>query len=458
MINRLGGAVRVLFRPILTTSILLGILIGTEEGSVGDTFQALAEWLSHYGYPVLFLIVFAENAGVPLPGETAVLVAGLLAGRPDPPLAIVWVIVVVFLAAVLGDNLGFWLGRRLARRRLEQGKRFLFLTPATLQSVEGYFEHYGLLTIFFARFVTGLRVVAALAAGTSRMTWPHFVLANAGGALAWAGSMSLLGYFFGQSWELLHKWLGRGALIILGSVVLLVGVPYLWRHLRRLPTASWDRLLRLEVWLGFLAAVLIVVCMALLLVLAERHPEPSSEDTAVRQWVEAREGPGLNALATVGSYLGSLPVLALVALLAIVWLGNGGRPWQESAALVLALLASEGLGLLLLALIRHRGIEPERALTWPFGFAGLETLRAAAVYGMLAHILWRHNAQHGPSAWAMAIALILLVGFSVVWSHAQLLSEVLVESVTGSLILFFAFWWLEGYGFGPHLGPPKKTD
>src|SRR4051812_24761528 len=141
------------------------------EAAVGETFQALIEWLSHYGYPVLFLVVFAENAGVPVPGETAVLVAGLLAGRPDPPLSILGVIAVTFVAAVLGDNLGFWLGRRWARRRLEQGKRFLFLTPATLRSVEGYFEHYGLLTIFFARFVAGLRVVAALAAGTSRMPW-----------------------------------------------------------------------------------------------------------------------------------------------------------------------------------------------------------------------------------------------------------------------------------------------
>lgn len=425
---------------------------------MGDTFQALVDWLSRYGYPVLFLVVFAENAGVPLPGETAVLVAGLLAGRPEPPLSIVGVIAVVFLAAVLGDNLGFWLGRRWARRRLEQGQRFLFLTPRTLQSVEGYFEHYGLLTIFFARFVTGLRVVAALAAGTSRMSWTRFFLANASGAIAWAASISLLGYFFGQSWELLHKWLGRGALIILGCVVLLVGVSYLWRHLRRMPTRSWERLLRSQVWQGLLAAFLIVLCVKVLLVMAERHPEPMDEDMAVRKWVESRQVPGLNTIAAAGSHLGSLPVLIVVALLTIIWLMHGGRPWQESAVVVWALVVSEGVGLFLLGLLRHKGIEPARALVWPFGFAGLEPLRAASVYGMLAHLFWRHNPQRGRLAWVMAIVLIVLVGFSVVWSRAQFLTEVLIEYVTGSLVLFFGFWWLEGFGFAPPAAPSIKTD
>src|SRR5437588_7224340 len=117
-------------------------------GAVGEHLETLTAWLSTYGYPVLFGVVLAENAGLPVPGETAVLVAALLASQPGSPLSIGWVIVLTILAAVLGDNLGFWLGRRWARSRLEQGKRFLFLTPKTLQSVEGYFEHYGTLTIF----------------------------------------------------------------------------------------------------------------------------------------------------------------------------------------------------------------------------------------------------------------------------------------------------------------------
>jgi membrane protein DedA with SNARE-associated domain len=183
-------------------------------GTGVDRFQALLEWLSVYGYPILFGLVFAENAGLPVPGETAVLAAALLASRPEPPMTLVGVVLVTALAAVLGDNLGFWLGYRWARPRLRAGQRFLFLTPGGLQLAEGYFQHYGVLTIFFARFVTGLRVVAAMAAGTSGMHWFRFFVANAAGAATWAIAVSLLGYFFGQSWEQLHRWIGRGALII----------------------------------------------------------------------------------------------------------------------------------------------------------------------------------------------------------------------------------------------------
>jgi membrane-associated protein len=429
---------------------------------VGEFVSALVDWLGRYGYPVLFAVVFAENAGLPVPGETAVLLSGLIAGRPESHLSIVWVIVVTFVAAVLGDNLGFWLGRRWARRRLEQGKRFLFLTPQGLQSVEGYFEHYGLLTIFFARFVTGLRVVAAVAAGTSRLSWGKFLLANAAGAVAWSTTMALLGYFFGQSWELLHKWVGRGALFILACVIVLVGLPYLYRRLRRLPAGSWDRLLRSQVWQGLLAALLVVVCVALLVALYDRHAHPMGEDEAFRQWAEdvgvsewvtARRGTWVDGVATAGSYLGSLPVTAGVTALAVLGLWYAGRPGREWGAAIWALAASEGVGLLLLALIRHRGLEPARALAWPFGFAGLEPLRASAVYGMLAHLVWRHNPRWKHWAGVGAILVILLVGFAGIWSHAQRLTEVLVEYVAGSLVLFLGLWWLEGYGLGPRPGP-----
>jgi membrane-associated protein len=127
--------------------------------------------------------------------------------------------------------MGYWLGREFARPRLQKGKGFLFLTPRTLQIAEGYFQKYGVWTIFFARFITGIRVIGALAAGTAGMPWPRFFLANASGALLWATTISLLGYFFGENWERLEKWLGRGGLIAL-TIVLLIGIPYLWRRLR----------------------------------------------------------------------------------------------------------------------------------------------------------------------------------------------------------------------------------
>jgi membrane protein DedA with SNARE-associated domain len=420
---------------------------------VGDNFGTIAGWLGTYGYPLLFAIVFAESAGLPVPGETAVLASSLMASRPDHPLDLGWVIAVAVVAAVLGDNLGFEVGRRWARARLAQGKRFLVLTPEGLKAVEGYFERYGTLTVFFSRFVTGLRVVCALAAGTSRMPWVRFFLANVGGAVAWAVAMSLLGYFFGQSWEALHQWMGRGALLILGCVVLLVGLPYLWRRFRRLPPGSWDRLVRSQAWQGALAALVVVLCVAMLQLLAERRGV-FEEDEEVRGWIAARDHPILHATAVAGSHLGTLPVMVLLAALLGAQLHHARRPWREVAALVGALAASEGVGLLVLGLLRHRGIEPARALAWPFGFAGLAPLRGAAVCGMAAYLLQQQFPQRARDIWSLAVGLVLLIGFSVVWSHEQYLTEVLVEFVAGYGVFFAAVWWLEGYGLGPRAAVP----
>jgi membrane-associated protein len=414
---------------------------------VDHHFDALAGWLGQYGYPVLFALVFAESAGLPVPGETAVLAGSVLASRPESQLKIEWVILTVIAAAVLGDNLGFWAGHRWARPRLQSGKRFLFLTPEAFKTVEGYFAQYGAFTVAIARFVAGLRVVAALAAGTSGMPWPRFMIANLVGAAAWGVAMSLLGYFFGQSWEALHEWMKGGALVIAGCVVLIIGVPYLWRRLRRLPPESWNRLLGARVWEGMVAAVLVVVCVRLLVALSLHDGGPTREDIHVQQWIEAHHGTAFDSVATVASYLGSLPVTAALTAVLLTWSWRAGRPWREQAGILWALVGSEAVGLILLALIRHKGIEPVRALAWPFGFVGLAPLRAAAVFGMAAHVTYRLARARTPLVAAVAVAAVVLTGFSVVWT-GQTLTEVLVEFAAGGLVLFMGLWWLEGRGVG----------
>jgi membrane protein DedA with SNARE-associated domain len=204
------------------------------EHGMDDWFRFFADHYATYGYPILFLGVMLENAAVPVPGETAVMVAGFLASpEGGSRFHLGTVIGVTALAAMLGDNLGFWLGYRLARPRLLSGRRFLLLTPEAFAAAERYFQRYGIWTVFLARFVAGLRVVGALAAGTAGMPWPHFAAANAAGAVAWAVTASLLGYFFGHSVRLLHEWLGRGGVVLLVCLIVLIGVPYAWRRLHR---------------------------------------------------------------------------------------------------------------------------------------------------------------------------------------------------------------------------------
>jgi membrane-associated protein len=185
-----------------------------------------------YGYPVLCAGVMLENAGIPVPGETAVVLAGFMASVAGGEVFdIRLVIALTILAAVIGDNIGFWLGRELARPRLQRGKGFLFLTRRTLAVAEGYFARFGSWTIFFARFITGIRVIGALAAGTAGMEWRRFLIANAAGAAAWATTFALLGYYFGQNWERLERWIGRTGLTLLA--VAIVGGYLLWRYRER---------------------------------------------------------------------------------------------------------------------------------------------------------------------------------------------------------------------------------
>jgi hypothetical protein len=146
--------------------------------------------------------------------------------------------------------------------------------------------------------------------------------------------------------------------------------------------------------------------------------------------------------------VGSLPVVVAVAAAWLVWWRRARRSWREAVAVLGALAVSEVVGLILLGLLRHEGVEPSRALAWPFGFAGLAPLRAVAVFGMAAHVISRAFPAWGRWARGLAILLVLGTGFSVVWLHEQKLTEVLLECAAGSLILFLGLWWLEGYGGG----------
>jgi membrane protein DedA with SNARE-associated domain len=201
---------------------------------VHDFLHRFADWYQDYGYPVLIFGVMLENAGIPVPGETAVFLAGFLCSEAGGRhFALRWVISLTIVAAILGDNLGYLLGRRFARPRLQASRRFLFLTPQLLEKIEGYFHRYGSWTIFFARFITGLRVVGAMAAGTAGMPWGRFFVANATGAVLWAIVISLVGFFSGEYLDTVAKWLGRSGMIALAVVIIAAMAIYFWQRWRR---------------------------------------------------------------------------------------------------------------------------------------------------------------------------------------------------------------------------------
>jgi membrane protein DedA with SNARE-associated domain len=171
---------------------------------VPDWLYALFE---RYGYTVVFVGVFLENTGLPVPGETA-----LLAG------------------AILGDNLGFLIGRRAGRGLAERYGGRIGLTPARLAHFDRFFRTHGGRTVFLARFITGLRVFGAMLAGASGLPWPSFLFYNATGAVVWATLVALAGYSLAYSWDTLERWIGRSGLIGLALVAAIVVITYLRRR------------------------------------------------------------------------------------------------------------------------------------------------------------------------------------------------------------------------------------
>ena len=154
--------------------------------------------VAHHGYWAVFAIVFLESAGVPLPGETALVLAAIFAGATGS-LHIGWIIGLAAVAAMLGDNMGFFVGRRYGLRLINRYGRFVGLTPQRLMLGDYLFGRYGGAIVFFGRFVAFLRVFAALLAGVLGYGWRPFLFFNASGAIIWAALFGGGGYIFGDA-------------------------------------------------------------------------------------------------------------------------------------------------------------------------------------------------------------------------------------------------------------------
>ncbi len=158
----------------------------------------------HYGYWAVGAALLIENAGIPVPGETILLLASFLA-YSEHDLRLSWIIVVATLAATLGDNLGFALGYHGGRPLLARYQAFFRIRDTTVERGEGLFARYGAVTIFFARFVFGMRIIAGPMAGVLRMPWRKFMVFNFLGAGLWVTVISSAGYLFGRHWDRLER-------------------------------------------------------------------------------------------------------------------------------------------------------------------------------------------------------------------------------------------------------------
>ncbi len=438
-----------------------------------DQINDLILRLEHWGYVIVFLIVLLECQaflGFFMPGESMVMVAGFLAG--EEVLDIRVLILVVAVAAIFGDSIGYEFGRRLGRDWLwRHGEKF-WLRPERLERMDVFFVRYGGWSVLFAHFLHVGRASMPFLAGAARLPYLRFVAFNAVGCILWAAIYSLLGYLFGQSWHLIDRWIGRAGAVAAILAAMLVATLVIWRGIasREPEIRGWWRrfLARSEVenfrrrfarqidWLeqrlspdGFLG---IHLTMGIFLLLAATatfgglfqkigaHDWFVAADLRVATWFAEHSGVVVSQVMSSLAKLASPYWLVAFFLTAVITWG------RERHRLRLLLVAAPG-GVLLKYLFAKEGPRFGRALGHGVGFVPVDgdLMTATIIYGALAYILARSLRRWSRRALVtvVTVLLICIVAFSSLYLRASELSEVLAAMIEGTAWLFFCISGVE---------------
>ena len=196
------------------------------HGLIDTIRQFLLDW----GYWAVALGLLLENAGVPVPGETILIIASVMSFNRHE-LHLPWIIIIATLAATTGDNIGYWIGRRGGRPLLERWKHFFRIRQSHIEHAEQLIHRHGSVAIFFARFIAGARIIAGPLAGVLCMKWPRFALFNFLGAVVWVSVISGIAYAFGSQLDRLLQWMSNLNWIVLSLIVIVV-VFFWWKRRR----------------------------------------------------------------------------------------------------------------------------------------------------------------------------------------------------------------------------------
>ncbi|HEX7126590.1 MAG TPA: bifunctional DedA family/phosphatase PAP2 family protein [Thermodesulfobacteriota bacterium] len=405
----------------------------------------LSPIVARFGYLAVFVGVFLESAGVPVPGETLLLAGAFFAHQGS--LALAWVIAVAAAAAVLGDNLGYVLGRRGGRPMIERRGRRVGLTPARLAAIDAFFARHGARAVFFGRFVTGVRVFVAVAAGIARVPWPHFLAWNAAGALVWSVTVGLAGYVFGQSVIAAEHLLGRAGLFAMAIVGALAVAALAWRHGRRLTALTAGRVPAGLTAREILLVVANAVSIGVFARIAEEvaHRRTARFDEVVAMAVLAWRSPGLDLVMMALSAIGAYPFLAVVVAAVAGWAWRRGDRGAAGALVAVSLVDVTLNALLKTAFERGRPdlwalvVEPQ-SYSFPSGHA----MGAAAIYGFAAVVVARLAPQARPLLAVATPLLVLGIGLSRVYLGVHWPTDVLAGFAAGALLLLWATYLLDG--------------
>src|SRR5271170_3759733 len=193
--------------------------------------DALSSPLEHFGVWAIGLLILLEDFGIPVPGETILIAGAVSAGAGR--LNVILVGAVAFIAAIIGDNIGFAIGHFGGRALALRWGKYVFLTEERLDKAEAFFNRRGAIVITFARFVEGLRQANGIIAGITGMHWLRFLIFNAIGAALWVGTWVSLGYFAGNHITTIYHYITLYSYYVLIALAILLVGYIAWRLRRR---------------------------------------------------------------------------------------------------------------------------------------------------------------------------------------------------------------------------------
>ncbi len=401
--------------------------------------------VASYGYVVLFFLVGLESLGIPLPGETALVTAAAFAALGH--LSIYGVVTTAVAAAVIGDNGGYWIGRKGGIALVRRYGRFLHLNEAHLERARHFFGRHGPPTVFIGRFIALLRTWTAVLAGAARMPYGRFMLYNALGAVCWAGVVGALGYVFGRNLPRLEHYMGQASLAAALLVALVVGLVLGWRWFERNRTSLVTRTARFArgEYLGLHLTLGLVISLAGLWVFAGVtedviHHDPLTQfDVALLDWLHARATATGYAVFNAISLLGS-PVTLTILALAVALLLAARRELIVLAGW-LAAFAGGGLLDVVLKLVIRRPRPPGAAAFlqhFSWSFPSGHAMASLIGYGVLAYVLtllWIHRRSAQIAVVLGAALLIIAIGFSRLYLGVHYFSDVVGGYAAGVLWL-----------------------
>lgn len=420
--------------------------------------------LDHWGYYALLMMTFLETSaflGLIVPGESIVVIAGLLASSGVLELGdVIWV---ASLGAIMGDTVGYFIGHKFGEGFFLKYGKYFFFKKEYLAEAKMFFDRHGGKTVFFGRFMGWLRVFAPVVAGISKMHYLRFFFFNVAGGIAWATTFSLLGYFAGNSWDIIKEYLGRMGIFAFITGATIVYFYFLFTKKRRLirEKADWiDRRLSSQMpktwefvkgrfdaarWYGLNLTMGIILLTLALLSFGEIVEDLVDRETLfyldfrVQQFVEGIITPQITRFMVDITNLGGVYLALLVVGVMVISLLYK-RYWWELFTIFLATGGGETV-LILLKLFFHRPRPvPQIVAAHGYSFPSGHAFSAMIIYGFLIYMTWKLIRGEALRfiIFSISTLLIILVGTSRIYLKVHWLTDVLGGYAAGLAWLVFS--------------------